>query len=246
MTLFLTMNSADTLLQVRGYGHYGEQLTGDFAFSRWLHPLLQRLERPLARWSSNGPAGGSAYPRHSRFSQLFAFLQTPPYPACLPQCLLRPTCPRREAEEHARRAARSALRYGPLIGAVAARRREWPPNTAFWREGRFRSYLAKPPGLCSLHGMRALLGSLPRQHDRKSPLAPQDHDEYPRPARRGRSEHRCQRKFTDDGKNTADYISVEELRACTTCNACVEECPVSISPLEIHCRDAPGADYGRQ
>ncbi len=30
-----------------------------------------------------------------------------------------------------------------------------------------------------------------------------------------------------------NYISVEELRACTSCNACVEECPVSISPLEI-------------
>jgi Fe-S oxidoreductase len=40
-------------------------------------------------------------------------------------------------------------------------------------------------------------------------------------------------KFTDDGKNLLSYISVEELRACTTCNACVEECPVSISPLEI-------------
>jgi heterodisulfide reductase subunit C len=30
-----------------------------------------------------------------------------------------------------------------------------------------------------------------------------------------------------------DYISVEELRGCTTCNACVEECPVNISPLDI-------------
>ncbi len=40
--------------------------------------------------------------------------------------------------------------------------------------------------------------------------------------------------FTDDGKSLLhDYITVEELRACTTCNACVEECPVSISPLEI-------------
>ena len=40
--------------------------------------------------------------------------------------------------------------------------------------------------------------------------------------------------FKDDGKKLLhDYITVEELRACTTCNACVEECTVSISPLEI-------------
>ncbi|MDI9357440.1 MAG: (Fe-S)-binding protein [Phycisphaerales bacterium] len=39
--------------------------------------------------------------------------------------------------------------------------------------------------------------------------------------------------FKDDGENLLNHISVEELRACTTCNACVEECPVSISPLEI-------------
>ncbi|HLP22179.1 MAG TPA: (Fe-S)-binding protein, partial [Chitinophagales bacterium] len=41
--------------------------------------------------------------------------------------------------------------------------------------------------------------------------------------------------FKDDGKSLIEngYISVEELRACTTCNACVEECPVMISPLEI-------------
>lgn len=30
-----------------------------------------------------------------------------------------------------------------------------------------------------------------------------------------------------------DYITTEELWACTSCNACVEECPVNISPLSI-------------
>jgi len=36
----------------------------------------------------------------------------------------------------------------------------------------------------------------------------------------------------DDGKNLFDYISREEIHACTTCNACVEACPVMINPLE--------------
>lgn len=45
---------------------------------------------------------------------------------------------------------------------------------------------------------------------------------------------KANKEFKDDGKKLLhDYITVEELRACTTCNACVEECPVSISPLEI-------------
>ncbi|MBX2907658.1 MAG: 4Fe-4S dicluster domain-containing protein [Taibaiella sp.] len=40
--------------------------------------------------------------------------------------------------------------------------------------------------------------------------------------------------FTDDGKSLLhNYITVEELRACTTCQACVEACPVMIDPLDI-------------
>lgn len=41
-------------------------------------------------------------------------------------------------------------------------------------------------------------------------------------------------KFIDDGKKLLDdYISREELWACTTCNACVEACPILIDPLSI-------------
>ena len=40
--------------------------------------------------------------------------------------------------------------------------------------------------------------------------------------------------FIPDNKTLLnDYITAEELWACTSCNACVQECPVNISPLSI-------------
>ena len=40
--------------------------------------------------------------------------------------------------------------------------------------------------------------------------------------------------FVDDGKTLLnDYITKEELWACTSCNACVQECPINIDPLSI-------------
>jgi heterodisulfide reductase subunit C len=40
--------------------------------------------------------------------------------------------------------------------------------------------------------------------------------------------------FVEDGKSLlGDYISAEEVWACNTCNACVQECPVNIDPLAI-------------
>ena len=37
----------------------------------------------------------------------------------------------------------------------------------------------------------------------------------------------------DDGKSLFSYINKEEILACTSCNACVQACPVNIDPLSI-------------
>jgi Fe-S oxidoreductase len=39
--------------------------------------------------------------------------------------------------------------------------------------------------------------------------------------------------ITDEKQLLNDYISPEELWACTSCNACVEACPIAIDPLSI-------------
>jgi len=50
----------------------------------------------------------------------------------------------------------------------------------------------------------------------------------------GRSLDATKGKWEPDGKQLLDdYITREELWACTTCNACVEACPVSIDPMSI-------------
>ena len=42
------------------------------------------------------------------------------------------------------------------------------------------------------------------------------------------------KKFVSDGRTLLnDYITKEEIWACTTCNACVESCPIGIDPLSI-------------
>jgi heterodisulfide reductase subunit C len=49
----------------------------------------------------------------------------------------------------------------------------------------------------------------------------------------GRNIDKHGKDFTDNKSLAGDYITHEELLACTTCNACVEACPVNINPLEI-------------
>lgn len=50
----------------------------------------------------------------------------------------------------------------------------------------------------------------------------------------GRNIEKNKGQFVEDGKQLlGNYITAEELWACTSCNACTEACPVSIDPLSI-------------
>jgi len=49
----------------------------------------------------------------------------------------------------------------------------------------------------------------------------------------GKNMDRHGKDYQDNKALLGDYIKEEELWACTTCNACVEACPVSIDPLSI-------------
>ena len=40
-------------------------------------------------------------------------------------------------------------------------------------------------------------------------------------------------EYNDNKSLLRDYIKEEEIWACTTCNACVEACPLNIDPLSI-------------
>lgn len=50
----------------------------------------------------------------------------------------------------------------------------------------------------------------------------------------GRNMDKNKGVFVDDGKSLlGDYTTAEEIWACNTCNACVQECPINIDPLAI-------------
>jgi len=232
MGLFLTMNAADTLLQSRGYGHYGAHLTGDFAFSRWLHPLLNGF-------SSHGLEVLERTCWWLHILGILAFLNYLPYSKHLHILLAFPNA------YYARLAPEGKLNNMPAIRqeVLYAMEPETAPATPpaadaappprfgakdvfdlSWRN-LLDAYACTECGRCSAACPANLTGKL--LSPRKIMMSTRDRLEEV-----GRNIN-ANGKFTDDGKSLLSYISVEELRACTTCNACVEECPVSISPLEI-------------
>jgi ferredoxin len=228
MTLFLTLNASDTLLQARGYGHYADHITGNFAVSQWIQPLLSGL-------SDGALVAIERACWWLHILGIFAFLNYLPYSKHLHILLAFPNA------YYTRLAPKGLMRNMPEIQneVLYAMQPELAPTDAAppgkfgakdvmdlsWRN-LMDAYSCTECGRCSSMCPATQTGKA--LSPRKIMMDTRDRLEE---VGKNINENG---EFKDDGKTLLhNYITTEELRACTTCNACVEECPVSISPLEI-------------
>ena len=228
MGLFLTFNASDTLLQERNYGEYAQQLTGNFAFSQWLHPLLNGFSNEQLAGLERGCwwlhiAGIFAFLNYLPYSKHLHILLAFPnayFARLLPQGKIRNMKSVQQEVLYAMQPEQS-----PVESAPPAKFGAGDVFDLSWRN-LLDAYSCTECGRCTAACPANITGK--KLSPRKIMMDTRDRvEEVGRNVRRNGV-------FRDDGKRLLnDYISEEELRACTSCNACVEECPVSINPLEI-------------
>ena len=228
MSLFLTLNATDTVLQARGVEHYAA--TGNFIFSGLLHPLFAGMNDHTLLIIER-----SCWWLH--IVGIYAFLNYLPYSKHLHIILAFPNAYFARLEPMGKMENMPAIQNEVLY----AMQPELAPTTAdesgtkkfgakditdlSWKN-LLDAYSCTECGRCSAACPATTTGKL--LSPRKIMMDTRDRAEDI-----GRNINR-NGSFQDDGKALLhDYITVEELRACTTCNACVQECPVSISPLDI-------------
>ena len=229
MALFLTMNAADGVLQSRGFGHYANhEQQGSFAFSGWLGSILQGRSS-----SSLVILERTCWWLH--ITGILVFLNYLPWSKHLHILLAFPNAYYARLEPEGKMKNMPAVQQEVLYAMKPelATNAGTPPAKfgakdifdLSWRN-LLDAYSCTECGRCSASCPANLTGKL--LSPRKIMMDTRDRLEEV-----GRNINQ-NGTFKDDGKSLLhNYISVEELRACTTCNACVEECPVSISPLEI-------------
>lgn len=226
MSLFLLMNAADAQLQALGNAHYPQ--TGSFAVSQWFVPLMDG-------WSESALVAFERSAWWFHIIGIFAFLNYLPYSKHLHILLAFPNAyylrlkPVGEIKNMP--SVQNEVLY--MMQPELAPTGESAPMKfgakdvmdLSWKS-LLDAYSCTECGRCTDACPANQTGK--KLSPRKIMMDTRDRLEVVGKNVKQNGE------FKDDGKTLLhDYISVEELRACTTCNACVQECPVSISPLDI-------------
>jgi heterodisulfide reductase subunit C len=227
MFLFLTMNTADQVLQLRGAEHY--HITGNFWVTGSLTSLLDGI-------STSSLITIERFCWWLHILGVFAFMNYLPYSKHLHIILAFPNAyyarllpmGKMENMESVQKEVLYAMQpeLAPTGESAAPQKFGAKDIMDLSWKNLLDAYSCTECGRCSAACPATQTGKL--LSPRKIMMDTRDRAEAV-----GKNINK-NKEYKDDGKSLLhDYISVEELRACTTCNACVQECPVSISPLDI-------------
>lgn len=229
MTAVLVMNAADLALQEKGAPHYAR--TGDFLVSGMIRPLfagfdeglLTGIER-LAWWIHI--LGIMAFALYITYSKHLHIL------LAFPNTYFSRLIPKGEMKNMPEITREVRLMLGlednavPETPAEIGRFGAKDVADLSWKN-LLDAYSCTECGRCTSACPANLTGKL--LSPRKIMMDTRDRLEEV-----GKNIQANKGSFTDDGKSLlGDYILDEELLACTTCNACVQECPILINPLDI-------------
>jgi heterodisulfide reductase subunit C len=228
MTLFLVMNSADRNLQVRAYEHYHD--VGPFWISSLVAPLFQNLSSQTLIAIERG-----AWWMH--IAGVFVFLNYLPYSKHLHIILAFPNTYYARLQPQARMTNMPEIQREVLyamqpetvpIDTTTEEHQKFGAKDVFdlsWKN-LMDAYTCTECGRCTEACPANQTGK--KLSPRKIMMDTRDRmEEIGNNIDKNGS-------FTDDGKTLLhNYITTEELWACTSCQACVQACPVLIHPLHI-------------
>ena len=227
MLFFLQMNAADTVLQSKGVAPYSEHLTGHFYFSYFFHHLFDGfsiqtlvLTERLSWWCHIiGVLAFLNYLAWSKHLHIILAFPNAYFSRSEPQGKMKNMPSVQDEVKYAfhPELAPTTSAQTPLFGAKDIDELSW--------KNILDAFSCTECGRCSSACPANQTGKL--LSPRKIMMSTRDRAEE--------IAHKISKgiQWKEENRTLFDYISEEELRACTTCNACVEACPVSIEPLDI-------------